>query len=122
MNKELTPLKAHKELKSRYGKYFSLQDDERAKVIETTLKDYEELKQINIDRSKQLLELVSEQTENSKKLKALEIIKNKRVDVWLILHVIDNSDNVEDYNAINKRPIGGNLTQEEYDLLKEVLL
>ena len=49
-----------------------------------------------------------------KSLKALEIIKNKQVNVFL-LHSVD----LETYNdmiADNR-----NLTQEEYDLLKEEL-
>ena len=49
-----------------------------------------------------------------KSLKALEIIKNKQVNVFL-LHSVD----LETYNdmiADNR-----NLTQEEYELLKEVL-
>ena len=49
-----------------------------------------------------------------KKTKALEIIKNKKVNVkWLL-----NSNSYEEYNKWYDIP----LTQEEYDLLKEVLL
>ena len=68
-------LKAFKELKKRYGKNFSLQDDMRSHTIE-------------------------------KELKALEIIAKYglanywKIGVWLELSYI---------------------TQEEYDLLKEVL-
>ena len=48
--------------------------------------------------------------------KALEIIKNKEVNVFIFLH----SGDLETYNDMvedNRK-----LTQEEYDLLKEVLL
>jgi len=65
----------------------------------------------------------------NKKLKSIEIIKEKRVDVsWLMkcFGFIENSTNEEEcdyynnnYEAYrNSKP----LTQEEYDLLKEVLL
>ena len=52
-----------------------------------------------------------------KELKALEIIKNKRVDVSL-LHT---TKNYQEYNfcVFQKERA---LTQDEYDLLKEVLL
>lgn len=49
-------------------------------------------------------------------LKALEIIKEKEVNVFIFLH----SGDLETYNDMvedNRK-----LTQEEYDLLKEVLL
>ena len=93
MSKKLKPLKALKELKKRYGKNFSIQDDNRMKIVETALK-------------------------------ALEIIKKKRVDV-LELSVCAN---YETYLSFFKRwNFHGEydnfiLTQEEYDLLKEVLL
>lgn len=51
-----------------------------------------------------------------KELKALEIIKEKEVNVFIFLH----SGDLETYNDMvedNRK-----LTQEEYDLLKEVLL
>lgn len=51
-----------------------------------------------------------------KALKALEIIKNKEVNVFVLLH----SGNLKIYNDIvedNRK-----LTQEKYDLLKEALL
>lgn len=49
-----------------------------------------------------------------KELKAFEIIKKKMVNVeWLL-----NTENVEEYNE----SLYNDLTQEEYDLLKEVLL
>ena len=51
-----------------------------------------------------------------KELKALEIIRNKEVNVAWFTYV----DNLEDYNK--GKFIGSYLTQEEYGLLKEVLL
>ena len=54
-----------------------------------------------------------------KELKALEIIKKKRVDIKDLINEFDWSDGLTSYNErTNHIP----LTQEEYDLLKEVLL
>lgn len=50
-----------------------------------------------------------------KSLKALEIIKEKRVNI----HLLILSDSLEKYN-FNLLPYR-KLTQEEYDLLKEIL-
>ena len=50
-----------------------------------------------------------------KELKALEIIKNKKVDVLSLLC----GCNFDDYNRPQEEK--GKLTKEEYDLLKEVL-
>lgn len=85
-------------------------------IIETALKDYQELKQINIDRSKQMLDLVSEQTKTQNKLKALEIIKKKRVN----LEYLKCCETYEQYCLICS--YANEIDQEEYNLLKEVLL
>ena len=54
-----------------------------------------------------------------KSLKALEIIKKKRVNVRLIYH----TDNFIEYSEKTRQYYDCvPLTQEEYDLLKEVLL
>ena len=56
-------------------------------------------------------------------LKALEIIKNKQIDVWLF----NSNDNFNDYNwAIElcyhrEKASDYYLTEEEYELLKEVI-
>ena len=63
-------------------------------------------------------------TNIEKELKALEIIKMKKVDVWLF----SNNDNFNDYNWAlylcfhREDSEKCSLTEEEYDLLKEVLL
>lgn len=49
-------------------------------------------------------------------LKALDIIRNKNVDLYDLRHSVNSTD----YN--NTRIDMYSLTQEEYDLLKEVLL
>ena len=55
-----------------------------------------------------------------KSLKALEIIKKKGVNAWLFhcgYNLIDYNDGLKNNAHYNERE----LTQEEYDLLKEVL-
>ena len=111
------------------------------KIIATALEDYEFMKQTkiivsdkkisdddleklknqgiivgNLEQSK--VELLFDE-ETQKKLEALEIIKKKRVDVRYLFQC----KSLRDYNYIYK---GTNqselcLTQEEYDLLKDVL-
>ncbi len=60
---------------------------------------------------------------DSKKLKALEIIKTKRVDITTLLDCYDAKE-YNRWNGVRSHysypPL--EITQEEYDLLKEVLL
>lgn len=59
-----------------------------------------------------------------KELKALEIIKNKRVDVLVLLTSIGNSmykKPLEIYNSYVFHISNAKLTQQEFDLLREVL-
>ena len=55
-----------------------------------------------------------------KELKALEIIKNKRVDVGFFMILQYGENPLEELNRSYEET--QRLTQEEYDLLKEVLL
>ena len=90
---------------------------EPLQIIESTLKDYEILceqleKANNVYRDLMV--------ENERNIKALEIIKEKDVSMYWLRH----SKNVDEYNNFiltDKRQYQ-KLTQEEYDLLKEVLL
>lgn len=89
--------------------------DKEISIIATALKDYEMEHTLRIRLENAIYELVREKQENEKKLKALEIIKGKEVNVFLLLH----SRNLKIYNDIvedNRK-----LTQEKYDLLKEAL-
>ena len=59
-----------------------------------------------------------------KELKALEIIKNKRVDVFELLLGISNSvyrNPLERYNSYVEGSFNTELTPQEFDLLSEVL-
>ena len=59
-----------------------------------------------------------------KELKALEIIKNKRVDVFELLLGISNSvyrNPLERYNSYVEGSFNTELTQEEFNVLEDVL-
>lgn len=55
-----------------------------------------------------------------KELKALEIIKEKKVNIILLISSFNNHITIRYYNSWFPDKL--KLTQEEYDLLKEVLL
>ena len=115
-----------------------LRDSELFTTIEKALKDYELMKQtkiIVIDKNisdddleklknqrifassleESKVELLFDE-ETQKKLKALEIIKEKGI----ILQFIKETYTVEQYNAGVFGTLVKPLTQEEYDLLKEI--
>lgn len=82
---------------------------EQINLIETALKDYE--KRLILAKEYQDINNVA------KRLKALEIIKDKKVNVGLLSRCVTG----ERYNkGICYEP--RHLTQEEYDLLREILL
>ena len=62
--------------------------------------------------------------EDKRKLKALEIIKEKNVDVWSLKNCLPELT-YEKYLQVNKIPQFAfsemDLTQEEFDFLKEIL-
>lgn len=100
-----TALKEKENIESRIDEIFSNHNIKSFVELNERLCDYNELK--FDDDIKQ------------KKLKALEIIKKKRVECWLLNSVFLNGDKVEIYNELLKLK-HNELTQEEYDLLKEV--
>ena len=56
---------------------------------------------------------LKKQVDDEKKLKALEILKEKEVDIF----ILNRCNDVETYNDSNHQEIP--LTQEEFDLLKK---
>lgn len=75
---------------------------------------------ISAEEMVECLEVIEEAIEVAEwTTKALDIIKEKRVDIDLFLM----SDNAEDYNKYCPKYINvkTQLTQEEYDFLKEIL-
>lgn len=129
-NKELTPLEALEDLISFIGSGFVADTHElceyvakRKDIIETALKDYENLKEENklliisyykIVEERNKLQYTLDELEE-KELKALEIIKEKNV---LIL-TLKNVESVGIYNDC--LGVSEKLTQEQFDLLREVL-
>lgn len=92
---------------------------EEIKIIETALKRLEELEQKHNKLLYNYQELVHCGLESEqKKVKAFEIIKEKRVDVNWLLACFTHTKELESYNQDRRHKI----TKEEYDFLKEVLL
>ena len=89
-------------------------------ALKDLMKDYYEMCQDlgNNDDQYQRCNLTSERAIIEKELKALEIIKEKGI----ILQFIKETYTVEQYNAGVFGTLVKPLTQEEFDLLKEVLL
>ena len=122
MSKEL---KALKELKKRYGKNFSLNDDERCHIIESALKDKEQidmlLEQFGLSNIQNFIDNLKIVAREQKKLNALEIIKKKRINVGDFMIFVSHKENTlelwNSYFTSEKQ-----LTQEEYEILKEELL
>lgn len=113
MSKELTPLEALKEIKRVYEWY--------TKYAYDTELDKEDIHLFNIVKTAlKRLEKIETTTHSvlrediSKNLKALEIIKTEMPNLTLLA----SCSNYQRY----KEKSGDNLTQEEYDLLKEILL
>ena len=72
-------------------------------------------KQIELDEDVDFWEIRNAHLLVEKSLKALEIIKEKNVDIWLI----QNKKTLKQYNSMVDE--SRKLTQEEFNLLKEVL-
>ena len=143
MNKELTPIEELKRLKDFVLKFITNGLDRRVVIgsfviIETALKRLEEIDKIfkKYDINDNWLDAALHVIKNHfpmnteiqlKKLKALKIIKEKRVDVNSLLYYI-KSNACDDsvvcwYNEyIIEFDDERILTHEDYDLLKEVLL
>ena len=129
MNKQLTPLEALKGAKRIVKEYWRMgllapmyEADYNScfPIIENALKEHEELAAdcINMNYANGVL------LEENKQLKeVLRIIKEKQVDVEMLISCIgyylcDKERALFMYNSSGNRP----LTQAEFDLLKEVLL
>ena len=119
MSKELEALEVSKQLKDFVLEFVKNGLDRRFihgsfDIIETALKDYE--------RRLKLAKEYEDVNKVGKRLKALEIIKEKKVNVNLLFI----SEDVNQYNFyINANVFQWEtrtLTKEEYDFLKEVLL
>ena len=117
MSKEMTPLQALKKIKqARYFVDFELDakvsEDYKKEldIIETALKDYE--------KKTKLAKEYKDVNNVAKRLKALEIIKEKPV-----VALVDYKYTYEEWlELVDEREKDLFRNKEEYDLLKEVLL
>ena len=106
-------------------------------IIEKTLKDYEELTNKPVmlygkthEKTQALIDTICKNykevkitnLEDEKKLKALEIIIDKQVDIRIFISsaILGNHEEPDAYNFIVS-DVKRHLTKEEFDLLKEVL-
>lgn len=126
---KLTPLQALENIKRYYP--FDIRDLEyqNIDIIESALKEYENQKAIDKFMERTCKDLgVHNPTEElvlaAKQLKALDIIKNRQVDVGLLLACESEPEYLNrccNRYWTNDKCGWKRLTQEEYDLLKEVL-
>ena len=133
MSKQLTPLEAFDELHCvAYGmKAYDKHTIECENIIENELKEKEQqdkilLKSYDIENLKDLKDFIKECQELDKKCcemdEVLQIIKEKRVNVfWLMECIYCFMNALEKYNESVLCDIDC-LTQEDFDLLKETLL
>lgn len=106
-------LEAFERISNHIEVSFDYSSDEDLSIIEKELKRLEDLEYAFSSLVKAFNSLSKD---NEKELKALEIIREKRVQVGDLLY----SPDLESYNKERYRLY--QLTQEEYDLLKEVML
>lgn len=137
-------LEALKELRENVC-YFAIGDYAypRLDIIEKELEDYQEIKEIakrynwddftseifNVEADKKYRDLFNGAIvyiqEDYRKARAFDIIKLKRVDVSLITDtqsLQEYNEKVPQYVICDKNGVDRLLTQEEYDLLRGVLL
>lgn len=106
MNKKLSPLEALYKVKDLLFCEMDEENyEEETNIIEAALKEYELMKDIRITARFDLAQV-------NKEHKALEIIKDKEVNV----EIFNSCPNLYEYNNWATQ-----LTQEEFDLLREVL-
>lgn len=106
----MTPLEALYSL----DHWIQVEFADQFKVIEKALKDYEQLKIVAkplTDEEKKSINSVA------RRLKALEIIKKKKVNLLFLFQCFK----IGGVNGYNSGYVYKKLTQEEFDLLKEVL-
>jgi len=109
MSKELEALQDLREVKGWNDAEFN----KRLDIIETALLQLESIRNNYCVCEKDAI----------KKLRALEIIKNKDVAIFLIKRykTVEEYNNAMDYISKNGVDEAEKLTQKEFDLLKEVL-
>ena len=113
MSKGLEALKELKETcETHMGRMVYILQEDRFEIIE---KELEERDKFELKYAKTHVALCKSREENSKEKRALKIIKKNNVDIF----ALKISVSLEQYNC--KEDGRCPLTQEEYNLLKEVL-
>lgn len=131
MSKEITPLKALNEIYGDLDGYLAQLDKKDYEIVKTALKELNEyksiLKDFGLENPQNLIDNLNiiKDSKFHEKIKALEIVKDKQVEVCYFM----NCETLEEYNddviaayayeedAAKQRM----LTKEEYELLKEIL-
>ena len=128
MNKELNAVEKLKsccldlQFKRRDVVDIALDIEKYSKIIETALKKLNNIETTCIDLEQENQALYKE---NKKLKRALKVIKEKKVDVFILIDYISRDKELRfgalgTYNLLIDK--SKQLTQEEFDLLKEVLL
>ena len=114
MNKEKTPLQALNNIKNLFiGS--PINQSQQFEIIETALKRLEKIDNTTTKMNNKKLIMFDEEV--GKRLKALEIIKEK--GNFLCLHYSEYENKYYIYDA--ELYMHNELTKEEYELLKEIL-
>ena len=90
------------------------------RIGKTPLEHFQDIKELEVadEQGKTVVDILPYKCKQvEKSLKALEIIKEKNVDIFLL----KVASSVEHYNCNLVKPLEKELTQEEFNLLKEVL-
>ena len=124
MAKQLTPLETLKQVRTfrlsyRNGDWLDKEEQDKLfDIIETALKENQERIE-ELEETNHLMFL--REHKNERKLKALEIIKEKQLDMYQIMDIIEIPSKfaIEIYNK--DKDIMFQITIEEFDLLKEAL-
>ena len=115
-------LKALKELKkactTHMGKMVYILQEDKFETIEKELKENKAREKRYDELLYTLNDINNERVDLLQVKKAVDLIKEKKVNCYLFI----NSENLKDYNGCVDDITEKRLIQDEYDLLKEVLL
>ena len=130
MSKGLEELKELKQsCETHMGRMVYILQEDRFETIEKELKELEERREMMKRFNEACVPMILD-NETEKKLKAFEIIKDKKVDVCSFIdYFVESNKSYETYVLYFEKPIEIDygviseelLAQEEFDLLREVL-
>ena len=118
----ITGLEALKELKkacaTHMGRMVYILQEDKFETIEKELKENKAREKRYDELLYTLNDINNERVDLLQVKKAVDLIKEKKVNCYLFI----NSENLKDYNGCVDDITEKRLIQDEYDLLKEVLL